>query len=132
MGLEGIISKRADRPYRSGRSEDWIKVQCLGRDEFVIGGYIVSPIRGRAFASLLVGEMQDGNRASHGCLSRCNRGFGAVARQRRNDREYPDPLAPLQRVCESEKCTSDMSPIKNSPNSLAGSSNSMGKPHPAL
>lgn len=60
MGLEGIISKRADAPYRSGRSELWLKVKCLGRDDFVIGGYIVSSVRGRAFASLLVGEMKDG------------------------------------------------------------------------
>jgi bifunctional non-homologous end joining protein LigD len=27
MGLEGIIAKRRDRPYRSGRSPDWIKVK---------------------------------------------------------------------------------------------------------
>jgi len=27
MGLEGIVSKRRDRPYRSGRSPDWIKVK---------------------------------------------------------------------------------------------------------
>jgi bifunctional non-homologous end joining protein LigD len=27
MGLEGIVSKRVDRPYRSGRSADWIKVK---------------------------------------------------------------------------------------------------------
>lgn len=27
MGLEGIVSKRSDRPYRGGRSKDWIKVK---------------------------------------------------------------------------------------------------------
>jgi bifunctional non-homologous end joining protein LigD len=27
MGLEGIVSKRIDRPYRSGRSPDWIKLK---------------------------------------------------------------------------------------------------------
>ncbi len=27
MGLEGIVSKRVDRPYRSGRSADWVKVK---------------------------------------------------------------------------------------------------------
>jgi bifunctional non-homologous end joining protein LigD len=27
MGLEGLVSKRADRPYRAGRSKDWIKVK---------------------------------------------------------------------------------------------------------
>ena len=28
--LEGIVSKRLDRPYRSGRTTDWIKVKCAG------------------------------------------------------------------------------------------------------
>jgi ATP-dependent DNA ligase len=27
MGLEGLVSKRADRPYRAGRSKDWVKVK---------------------------------------------------------------------------------------------------------
>lgn len=27
MGLEGLVSKRRDRPYRAGRSKDWIKVK---------------------------------------------------------------------------------------------------------
>jgi bifunctional non-homologous end joining protein LigD len=39
MKLEGIIGKRADAPYRSGRSTDWIKLKCLLRQEFVIGGF---------------------------------------------------------------------------------------------
>jgi bifunctional non-homologous end joining protein LigD len=29
-GLEGIVSKRIDRPYISGRTKDWIKVKCAG------------------------------------------------------------------------------------------------------
>ncbi len=39
MGLEGIISKRADAPYRSGRSESWIKVKCVSRGTFTVVGY---------------------------------------------------------------------------------------------
>jgi bifunctional non-homologous end joining protein LigD len=39
MKLEGIIGKRADAPYRSGRSADWIKLKCRLRQEFVIGGF---------------------------------------------------------------------------------------------
>jgi bifunctional non-homologous end joining protein LigD len=27
MGLEGIVAKQRDKPYRSGRSPDWIKVK---------------------------------------------------------------------------------------------------------
>ena len=39
MGLEGVISKRMDAPYRSGRSESWIKVKCVKRETFTIVGY---------------------------------------------------------------------------------------------
>lgn len=39
MGLEGIVSKRLDRPYVPGRGYDWLKVKCARREEFVIGGY---------------------------------------------------------------------------------------------
>ena len=39
VGLEGIISKRRSAPYVSGRGRDWLKVKCLGRQEFVIVGW---------------------------------------------------------------------------------------------
>ena len=39
MGLEGIICKRADSAYHAGRSRDWLKVKCHGREEFVILGW---------------------------------------------------------------------------------------------
>jgi bifunctional non-homologous end joining protein LigD len=38
-GLEGMVSKRADLPYRSGRSSDWLKVKCVQSDDFLIVGY---------------------------------------------------------------------------------------------
>lgn len=38
-GLEGIIAKRRDAPYRSGRLGDWVKVKCIQSDSFVIVGY---------------------------------------------------------------------------------------------
>jgi bifunctional non-homologous end joining protein LigD len=38
-GWEGIIAKRADRPYRSGRSPDWRKLKCSVSQEFVVGGW---------------------------------------------------------------------------------------------
>jgi ATP-dependent DNA ligase len=31
LGLDGIVAKRRDRPYRSGRCADWIKVKNQGR-----------------------------------------------------------------------------------------------------
>jgi len=39
LQLEGIMGERVDAPYRSGRSTDWIKLNCVKRQEFVIGGY---------------------------------------------------------------------------------------------
>jgi ATP-dependent DNA ligase len=40
MGLEGVVSKRADAPYRSGRTEAWVKVKCWKRDRFVVVGFV--------------------------------------------------------------------------------------------
>jgi bifunctional non-homologous end joining protein LigD len=60
LGLEGIVSKQADKPYVSRRAPSWLKIKCLGNEEFVIGGYRVSDKKGRAFASLLLGEFEGG------------------------------------------------------------------------
>ena len=37
--LEGIVSKRLDKPYRSGRRAEWLKTKCVQSDTFVIIGY---------------------------------------------------------------------------------------------
>ncbi len=39
MGLEGIIAKRLSSPYVSRRSDNWIKLKCARRQEFVVVGY---------------------------------------------------------------------------------------------
>src|SRR5262249_3983509 len=36
LGLEGIVSKRIDMPYRSGRGEHWLKSKSVLRQEFII------------------------------------------------------------------------------------------------
>jgi bifunctional non-homologous end joining protein LigD len=38
-GLEGMVSKRIDVPYRSGRRAEWVKTKCVQSEEFVIVGY---------------------------------------------------------------------------------------------
>lgn len=38
-GLEGIVSKRRDQPYQSGKRVGWLKTKCVQRQEFVIGGF---------------------------------------------------------------------------------------------
>jgi bifunctional non-homologous end joining protein LigD len=55
MGLEGVISKRADAPYRSGRGGDWLKAKCTRSQEFAILGYVPSTARRDGIASLVVG-----------------------------------------------------------------------------
>ena len=55
VGLEGIISKRADAPYISGRGRDWLKVKCLGRQEFVIVGWTDPKNSREGFGALLLG-----------------------------------------------------------------------------
>lgn len=60
MGLEGVISKRADAPYRSGRGRDWIKSKCTHREEFVIAGYVPSRTSRNQLGSLVVGYYENG------------------------------------------------------------------------
>jgi len=60
-GWEGVIAKRADSPYRPGRTRDWLKFKCETGQEFVIGGF-TDPQRSRTgFGALLLGYYdQDG------------------------------------------------------------------------
>jgi bifunctional non-homologous end joining protein LigD len=55
MALEGIIGKRRDSGYTSGRSSAWIKLKCRRRQEFVIGGYSEPSGSRAAFGALLLG-----------------------------------------------------------------------------
>jgi bifunctional non-homologous end joining protein LigD len=52
LSLEGIVSKKGDAPYRSGRTDTWTKAKCRAGHEVVIGGW--STTDGK-FRSLLVG-----------------------------------------------------------------------------
>jgi bifunctional non-homologous end joining protein LigD len=54
-GDEGVIAKRADAPYRPGRSRDWLKFKCVHNQELVIGGYTDPKGSRAAFGALLVG-----------------------------------------------------------------------------
>ena len=61
LALEGTVTKRADAPYRSGRSRTWLKAKCTRRQEFVVGGWLSSTASGRDLRSLLIGYY-DGSR----------------------------------------------------------------------
>jgi bifunctional non-homologous end joining protein LigD len=70
MQLEGVVSKRLDAPYRSGRGEAWLKTKCRAGHEVVIGGWTV---RDRTLRSLLAGVYR-GKRLAY--VGRIGTGFG--------------------------------------------------------
>jgi bifunctional non-homologous end joining protein LigD len=58
LGWEGLIAKRSDSVYLSGRSRDWLKLKCVNEQEFVIGGYSDPQGARDAFGALLVGYFE--------------------------------------------------------------------------
>lgn len=54
-GLEGIVSKRVNSHYRQRRTKDWLKIKCVHRQEFVIGGYTDPKSSRQFFGALLLG-----------------------------------------------------------------------------
>jgi bifunctional non-homologous end joining protein LigD len=61
QGLEGLIAKRADSPYRSAaRSREWLKLKCHFEQELVIGGFTAPQGSRTDFGALLVGYHEDG------------------------------------------------------------------------
>jgi bifunctional non-homologous end joining protein LigD len=65
LGLEGIIAKRADARYMSGRSDAWLKLKCSARQEFVIGGYTLRAGSSTEVGSLLLGYHDAGGGLQH-------------------------------------------------------------------
>jgi len=53
-GLEGVIAKRRDQPYRSGRTGDWLKIKCIQSESFMIVGYEASTAARGGLGSLLL------------------------------------------------------------------------------
>ncbi len=62
QGLEGIVAKRADSPYRPGkRTREWLKIKTHGRQELVIAGYTKGQGRRQGrFGALVLGRYQVG------------------------------------------------------------------------
>ena len=55
LGLEGIIAKRVDKPYRAGRSPEWVKVKCQKRQELVVVGFTKPKGQRNGLGALLLG-----------------------------------------------------------------------------
>ncbi|MES2887974.1 MAG: DNA ligase D [Pseudomonadota bacterium] len=66
LHLEGVIAKRADAPYTSGRTTQWLKLKCHQRQEFVVGGYVL-----RTGAATEVGSLMLGLHDAQGRLVYC-------------------------------------------------------------
>jgi bifunctional non-homologous end joining protein LigD len=60
MGLEGIVSKRRSAPYRSGRTDNFVKTKCHGRQELIVAGYTPSTAMPRAIGALTVATHENG------------------------------------------------------------------------
>src|SRR3984885_4394571 len=57
IGLEGIVSKKLDAPYTSGRSDRWLKAKCRAGQEVVLGGWTTEA---GTLRSLLAGDHREG------------------------------------------------------------------------
>ena len=71
LGLEGIVSKRANGTFQSGRSSVWLKVKCTRRQEFVIGGYTDPEGSRMGLRALLLGHYEPDGR-----LAFCGKVYG--------------------------------------------------------
>jgi len=60
MKLEGVIVKRADAPYVSERTDTWLKLKCLQRQEFVIIGFTDRQNSPKEVGGLLLGYYDKG------------------------------------------------------------------------
>lgn len=108
LGLEGMISKLRKSPYRAGRGRDWIKVKCLQRQEFVIGGYTDPEKSRQGLGALLLGVYDDeglryAGRVGTGFNGRMLRELETRLRPMRQDRSpfegrVPGSLRGLPRV----------------------------------
>jgi bifunctional non-homologous end joining protein LigD len=76
LSLEGVVSKRLDAPYPSGRTGAWTKSKCRAGQEVVIGGWTAE---GANLSSLIAGVYREGRLVPVG---RIGTGFGAAKVQR--------------------------------------------------
>ncbi|YBV97118.1 non-homologous end-joining DNA ligase [Phyllobacteriaceae bacterium JZ32] len=87
QGMEGIIAKDITKPYRSGRTGDWIKIKCTQSESFAVIGYEPSQkVRG-SIASLLLAA-----RKGKGLVYVGSVGTGFTARQARDLRKQLDGM----------------------------------------
>lgn len=90
LGLEGIVSKRVDAPYRSGRGRSWLKVKCRHRQEVVVVGWAPGRAHREALGALLLAVHDE--RGSLRYVGKVGTGFDATRIE-----EVRAELDPLER-----------------------------------
>ena len=60
LHLEGIVGKRADAPYRGGRSSAWVKIRADRSDDFIVVGYTAPKGSRGGFGALHLADYVDG------------------------------------------------------------------------
>ena len=83
LGLEGIVGKRADSPYRSGRSDAWRKVRATRSADFVVAGWTPEKSNADDIGALVLAEYRGGELAYCG---RVGSGLGEVNRREARSR----------------------------------------------
>src|ERR1051326_2096876 len=83
MGLEGIVAKQADSPYKSGRSDLWLKVRADKTGDFVVVGFTEPRGSRGGFGALHLGGYSDGKLVYAG---RAGSGFSAKQLKEVSDR----------------------------------------------
>ncbi|KAA0121635.1 DNA ligase D [Methylobacterium sp. P1-11] len=73
LGLEGVIAKRVDSPYRSRRTDAWRKIKCHSSEEFVVAGYMPSTTAPKSVGSLILGTHDEAGGLVH--VGRVGTGF---------------------------------------------------------
>jgi bifunctional non-homologous end joining protein LigD len=61
LGLEGIVAKRSESPYRAGRSDTWLKIRTRRSDDFVVVGFSAPKGSRSGFGALQVAQYVEGN-----------------------------------------------------------------------
>ena len=102
LGLEGIVSKRRNSSYRSGRHGEWAKSKYTNREEFVVGGYAPSTATRNAIGSLALGTYDGGKFIYAG---RAGTGFTQKAAQSLHKELQPlrIPRSPFANALSSEE-----------------------------
>jgi bifunctional non-homologous end joining protein LigD len=105
MGLEGIVAKRKDAPYRSGRVESWLKLKCVQSETFPIVAFVEKlGAHPRRVASLYIGR-REGERLVYAGKARS----GYTLEAARELRERLDPhiskTSPLSVPVKKPKAT---------------------------